>query len=116
MAGYNARIDGRGFAKSGALLFRPIRVSALEEIKVSDRRYPPSLEPHDFRGDLAQLRGGVTYIDHGHIRIVAQADEVRKDFTLVSGVERGQRLVEQQEPRAHEQRAANSDALALATG
>ena len=47
---------------------------------------------------------------------VAQPHEIGQDLALARGIERGQRLVEQQQARAHQQRAADRDALALAAG
>ena len=56
----------------------------------------------------------VADIDHRHAALVAQALEIGKDFALARRVERGERLVEQQQARLHQQRAADRDALALA--
>ncbi len=60
--------------------------------------------------------GGVADINHGYSGIVAKPDKVGKDFALVASVERGKRLVEQEQPRPHEQRAADRDTLAFAAG
>ena len=57
----------------------------------------------------------MAHIDHRH-GLVAQAQQIGKDLALARRVERGERLVEQQEARAHQQRAADRDALALAAG
>ena len=64
--------------------------------------------------DAPQLAGLVADIDHRDARLVAQPFEIGQDFALARGIERGERLVEQEEARAHQQRAADRDALALA--
>ena len=53
-------------------------------------------------------------IDHRHLGLVAQPHQVGQDLALARRIERGERLVEQQEARPHQQRAADGDALALA--
>src|ERR1700761_3287375 len=65
-------------------------------------------------GDPAHLVGGVADINHRHAGLVAQPNEVGKDLALVTDIERGQRLIEQKELWAHQQGAANGDALPLA--
>jgi hypothetical protein len=56
------------------------------------------------------------HIDHRNSRLVAQAHQVGEDFRLARGVERGKRLVEQEQARLRQERAADGDALALAAG
>ena len=58
----------------------------------------------------------VADIEDRHPDLVAQPLEVGQDLLLARGVERGERLVHQQQPRAREQRAADRDALLLAAG
>ena len=74
------------------------------------------VEPHHGGGDLAHLRGDMADIDHRDCRFIAQAHEIRQDFALVAGIERGERLVEQQKTGPHQQGAADGDALTLAAG
>ena len=85
----------------------------------SPRRTPstrPRLQHHDLRRQLAHLGGVVADIDHRHIGLVAQPHQIRQDLHLALLVERAERLVEQQQPRLRQQRAAERDALALAAG
>ena len=72
------------------------------------------LKPHHATGDSLHLGGVVADIDHRYLRFVAQAFQVGQDVALARGIERGQRLIEQQQARAHQQRAADRDALTLA--
>ena len=74
------------------------------------------LDPHHLRADALDFAGLVADIDHRHLGLVAQPRQIRQDFELARAVERGERLVEQQQPRLHQQRAADRDALALAAG
>jgi hypothetical protein len=53
-------------------------------------------------------------IEDRHTRLVAQALDVRQDLDAALLVERGQRLVHQQQARMGEQGAADRDALLLA--
>src|SRR5262245_47215384 len=55
-------------------------------------------------------------IHHGNPRVVAQALEIGQDFAFAVIVERRERLIEQEQTRAHEQRASYGDALALTAG
>ena len=52
-------------------------------------------------------------VDDRDREALAQPVEERQDFVAARGVERGERLVEQHEPRAREQRPPDRDALAL---
>jgi hypothetical protein len=56
----------------------------------------------------------VADIDHGDIGLVAQPHQIGQDLELAAFVERAERLVEQQQARPRQQRAAERDALALA--
>src|SRR5579885_1720937 len=89
---------------------------ARQNLHPSRRRDTPILDPHDAGGDARDLGRIVADINHRQLRIVAQPLEVRKDLRLARGVERGERLVEQQQPRPHQERAADRDALTLAAG
>ena len=55
-------------------------------------------------------------IDHRNGEFVAHARQIRQDFFLEADIERGQRLVEQQQLRARQDRAGKRDALRLAAG
>src|SRR5258708_37596846 len=57
----------------------------------------------------------MTDIDHGQVRLVAQLLQIGQNLALPGRVERGERLVEEEEPGAHQERAAEGDALALPT-
>src|SRR5262249_56105754 len=57
----------------------------------------------------------VTDIDHGHVGLVAELLQIGQNLALPGGVERGERLVEEEEPGTHQERAAEGDALALPT-
>ena len=54
-------------------------------------------------------------IDDRHAHLVAQPLDVGEDFLLARLVERGKRLVHDEEPRPRQQRAADRDPLFLAT-
>ena len=58
---------------------------------------------------IINLIAGLMTPDRGHVAL----DDVVL-FDSVAGIERGQRLVEQQQARPHQQRTANGDALAFA--
>ena len=69
---------------------------------------------HEVVGQPRHFVGRVADVEHGDLQFVVQAFEVGQDFVLAREVERGQRLVHQQQARAGEQRAGDGDALALA--
>ena len=58
----------------------------------------------------------VADVDHRQIEARSGRAEVGKDLTPQAAIEAGEGFVEQQQPRRGEQRAAESDALALAAG
>src|SRR5262249_39533757 len=60
-----------------------------------------------------ELRRVVTDIDHGHVGLIAELLQIGQNLALPGGVERGERLVGEEEPGTHEERAAEGDALAL---
>ena len=92
----------------------------------------PEVEPrHDLRDRAARNRTAVRHqhhpfgqphhlldrmpdVDDRDPQLVAQPLDVVQDLALAAGVERGERLVEQQHPRARQQRAPDRDALLLA--
>src|SRR3546814_10259102 len=55
-------------------------------------------------------------IDDGNADLVAQTLDIRQDFRLTLFVERGQRLVHQEQPRAGEQCPPDRHPLLLAAG
>src|SRR5579862_3042441 len=76
----------------------------------------PSIEPNHIGSDPAHFRGRMADIDNRDAGIVAQTNQIGEYLALVRGVERSERLVKQQKTRAHQQGAADGDALALAAG
>jgi len=82
----------------------------------SHRHYAAGLEPHDRIRDAPHLVGMMADVNHRHAGVVAQSFEIGENLLLAGGIERGKRLVEQQQARPHQQGAANGDALALAAG
>ena len=66
-------------------------------------------QTHDLVGRVADNRAP-------DVELVVQAFEVGQDLLLATVVERGERLVHEQDARTGEQRARHADALALATG
>src|SRR5262249_46582042 len=83
--------------------FRRCRVEHLEPAGAG---HAPAVEQHHRGRDAFELRRVVTDIDHGHVGLVAEPLQIRQNLALPGGVERGERLVEEEEPRAHQERAA----------
>ena len=79
-----------------------------------DRLHSPIGHQHDCRREPRDLGGGMADIDKRHPAVVAQTLEIRQDLVLAGIVERGQRLVHQQQARLRQQRAADRDALLFA--
>ncbi len=80
-------------------------------------RGDPSLRQNYQRGSQpSHLGDRVADIDDRDTRLIAQPLNVGQDLGLTVFVERGQRLVHQQQPGAGEQGATDGDALLLATG
>ena len=73
-------------------------------------------QDHDRGRQPRHLGHRVADIDDRHARLVAQPLDVGQDLGPARLVERGQRLVHQQQPRLGEQRAADRDPLLLAAG
>ena len=73
-------------------------------------------EHDDVGGEPRHLGDRVADIDDRDADLVAQPLDVGQDLGLARLVERGERLVHQQEARAGEQRPADRDALLLAAG
>ena len=76
----------------------------------------PSLIDHDLLGDLERLLLVVRDEDRRHVDLVVQAAQPRAQLLAHAGVERAERLVEQQHARLHGERAGQRHALALAAG
>ncbi len=66
----------------------------------SDRPHPAVRDQYDRTGQPRHLGDRMADIDDRHTRLVAQALDIREDLILTLGIERGQRLVHQQQPRA----------------
>src|SRR5262245_46958932 len=58
----------------------------------------------------------MTDVDDRHAALIAQPLDIRQDFSLACFVQRGERLVHQQQPRTGKQRPSNGYALLLAAG
>src|SRR6516164_4238904 len=86
-----------------------------KKLESAGRRDAPVLETHHMCSDLAHFRGDMADINHRNVSLITQAHEIRQDFSLVTGIERGERLVEQQKPRLHQQSPPDGDPLAFAT-
>src|SRR5204862_4853373 len=67
-----------------------------KELEPADVGYASLIEPHYMGRDLAHFRSDMADIDHGNGGFIAQPDQIGQDFALVSGIERGERLVQQQ--------------------
>src|SRR6516165_2008455 len=86
-----------------------------KKLESAGRRDAPVLETHHMCSDLAHFRGDMADINHRNVSLITQAHEIRQDFSLVTGIERGERLVEQQKPRLHQQSPSDGDPRAFAT-
>ena len=66
----------------------------------SDRLHPAVRDQHDRVGQPGHLGDRMADIDHRHAGLVAQPLDIGEDLILAPGIERSQRLVHQQQPRA----------------
>ena len=82
----------------------------------AERGHPSVPEHHDLRRQLAQFSRVVADIDHRNAGFVAKPHQIGQDLDLAVFVQRAQRLIQQQQPRLRQQRAAERDALAFAAG
>ena len=73
-------------------------------------------QQHDRVGQPRDLGDRVAHVDDRNMQIVAQPLDVAQHLALARHVERGERLVHQQDPRLREQRAADRHALLFAAG
>ena len=58
----------------------------------------------------------VTDVEHGNLQLAVQALQIRQNILLAAGIERGERLIHQQQARTSQQRPSDGDTLAFATG
>src|SRR5215468_3714958 len=100
---------------SNEALRHQFRRCSVEHVEAAGGSHAPAVEQHHRSRDAFELRRVVTDIDHWHVGLVAEFLQIGQNLALPGGVERGERLVEKKEPRAHQQRAAEGDALALPT-
>ncbi len=91
---------------------RPVRTSNTEPC--SHAAAP--LQHDDIVGQPRHLVERMTDIEHRQLRLVAQPFEIGQDFRAALGVQRRQRLVEEQDLRRRQQRAAERNAAFLAAG
>ena len=80
------------------------------------RRDPALLQQQDAIGQAQHLHGIMADIDDGQAELVAQPLDEGQDLRLARGIQRRQRLIQQQEPRIAQQRPADGDPLLLAAG
>ncbi len=79
-------------------------------------RHAAAIEQHQVRGEAQHLLELVAHVHHGDRQPIAQRLEVGQHLLAARGVERGERLIEQQQTRLRQQRAPERHALALAAG
>src|SRR6185437_336986 len=87
----------------------------VEQVDAARGRDFAVLDPYDALGDAPDLGRIVADINYRYPRFVTQALEIRHNVTLARGVERSKGLVEEEQARAHQQGAADGNALTLAT-
>ena len=80
----------------------------------SRRHHMPVLQHHDARGEPRHLIDGMGHIDDRNMQFVAKRLDERQDLELALGVERGERLVHQQDLGRSEQRPADGHPLPFA--
>src|SRR5579875_802344 len=69
----------------------------------------------DLRRHSPHLDEVVAYVHDRHLCLITQPFEIGENLGLASCVERRKRLVEQQQPRLHEERPTDGDTLPLAS-
>jgi hypothetical protein len=102
-AGVLAQLDRQVDARQG-LGQRPVRHGAA------------AFHDDDVVGQARDFVGGMADVDQRDVQLVAQALQPGQEFLLAGMVERGQRLVHQQQARRREQGAGDRHALLLAAG
>ena len=95
-----------------ALQFR----AQAQRVDRSLRQHLARLEQHHVGRELQHLLELVTHVHHRDGEPVAQRLKVRQHFLAARHIERGERLVQQQQPRLRQQRAPERDALAFTAG
>jgi hypothetical protein len=88
----------------------------VEQFDAAGFRNYSRLKPHDAGCDSPDLGGVVADIYERYVRFVAQAFQVWQNLAFARGIERGQRFIQQQKSRAHQQSPADRDALTLTAG
>ena len=88
----------------------------VELARRADLLDPAVVQDHDAVGDLHRLLLVVGDEDGRHVDLVVQPPQPRAQLGADLGVERAERLVEQQHARLDRQRAGERHALALAAG
>ena len=89
-------------------------LDAGQHLDAAERGDAAAPEHHDLGRQLPHFGGVVADIDHGNAGLVAQPHQIGQDLDLALLIQRAQRLVEQQQSRLRQQRAAERDALAFA--
>ena len=74
------------------------------------------LHEHDVRREPQHLVELMADVDHRKRQLIPQRLQIGQYFLAALPIERGERLVEQQQPRLRQQGAADGDALLLAAG
>src|SRR5438128_1498559 len=93
----------------------PLRLLSVDEqLPTSHCRHSPGIDQDHRCGEAPKLAGVVADIDHRNARIVAQSLQVRQNLALPGLIERSKGLIEKEKARAHQERPADGDALALA--
>src|SRR5262249_20933717 len=95
-------------------LCHQFRRRGVEQLDAAGGSHAAALEQQDRGRDSFQFRRVVADIDHGYMGFITEPSEIGQNLALPRCVERGERLVEEKEARAHQQRAAEGDTLALA--
>ena len=112
-------VCGDGRLQHDARLVLPAQrqVGAREQVRhAALGQHTPGLQQHEVVGQPRHLVQRMGHIDDGQRHRAVQAFEVGQDLGLARRVQRGQRLVHQQQPRAGRQGAGDGHALALAAG
>ena len=78
--------------------------------------YLAFIEQHQMIGQARHFVRRMTDVEHGDVQLLVQALQVGQHLLLALEIERGQRLVHQQQARAGHQCTGDADALAFAAG
>ena len=88
----------------------------VEVARAADLLDAPVVHEHDLVGDLHRLLLVVRDEDRRHVHLVVQPPQPGAQLLAHAGVERAERLVEEQHVRLDGERAGERHALALAAG